>query len=145
MYLFNLLTLQSLAGLGAELEESGVAVKPPAGICILPSCSAELIGKAFFQEHFLRAPLPPTVLESSLSVVLQPAVELKYVNMFLSLVGGDGSIINNKQSLQKESLAFAVGECPPPPPPSHWVALPFGLETGLGGLLGETGETSAHT
>lgn len=109
------------------------------------SCSAELIGKAFFQEHFLRAPLPPTVLESSLSVVLQPAVELKYVNMFLSLVGGDGSIINNKQSLQKESLAFAVGECPPPPPPSHWVALPFGLETGLGGLLGETGETSAHT
>lgn len=57
-------------------------------------CSAELIVESsFFQEHFSSL----AVLESSLFLVLQPAVELRYVNMFLSLVGGVGSVINDKQ------------------------------------------------
>lgn len=48
----------------------------------------------FFQEHFF---FFFSGCLGIITLVLQPAVELKYVNMFLTLVGGVGSMINDKQ------------------------------------------------
>lgn len=47
----------------------------------------------------------PGCLGIIITLVLQPAVELKYVNMFLSLVGGVGSMINDKQLPGEVSLS----------------------------------------